>query len=59
MHNGSEPFPILISPLMMKRILVTGEGQELHQASIFPTTKNTIINVDKRAHLAKVWEMTL
>ena len=58
MHNESEPVPVLISPLMMKRALVTGEGQDLHQARLFPTTKNTITNVDTRAHLADVWEMT-
>ena len=41
------------------RMLVIGKGQELHPASLFPTMKNTIINVDIRAHLAKAWEITL
>ena len=51
--------PVLISPLMMKRVLVIGKGQELHQASISPMMKSTITNVGKRARLVEAWEMTL
>ena len=54
MHNISELFLDMISPLMMKRILVISEGKELHQASFFPTMKNTITNVNTRASLAEV-----
>ena len=28
MHNGNEPLPILTSPPMMKRMLVTGKDRE-------------------------------
>ena len=51
--------PVLISPLMMKRMLVIGKGQELHQASISPMMKSTITNVGTRARLVEAWEMTL
>ena len=59
MHNKSKLPLDLISPLMMKRILVIGEGQELHQASLSPMIKNTITNMDTRARLTEVWEMML
>ena len=59
MHNESELLSTLIFPLMMKRTIVIGESQGLHQASLSPTMKNTIINAGSRAHLVKAWEMTL
>ena len=59
MHNENEPPPTLTFPLRVKRILVIGEGQELHPANLFPTMKNTITNVDTRDRLAEAWEMTL
>ena len=59
MHNGNELLPIQISPLMMKRMLVIGKGQERHQASLSPTMKSTTTNVGTRAHLVKAWEMML
>ena len=30
MRNESDPLLVLTTPLMMKMMLVTGEGQELH-----------------------------
>ena len=54
MHNRSELFLDMISPLMMKRILVISEGQELHQASLFPMMKNTITHINTRARLVEV-----
>ena len=59
MHDENEPPPTLAFPLKVKRILVIGEGQELHLASLSPTMKNTITNVDIRARLVEAWEMTL
>ena len=59
MHNGNEPLPILTFPPMMKRMLVTGKGQELHQASLSPMMKSTTTGEDTRARLIKAWETTL
>ena len=59
MHGETEPPPTLTFPLRKKMILVIGKGQELHLANLFPTKKNTIMNVDTRARHAKAWEMTL
>ena len=56
MHNENEPPPTLTFPLRVKRILVIGEGQELHPANLFPTMKNTITNVDTRDRLAEAWK---
>ena len=53
MHSENKPPPILTFPLRVKRMLVIGEGQELHLASLFPMMKNTITNVDIRACLAE------
>ena len=53
MHNGSEPLPVLISPLLMKKMRVIGKGQELYQASLSPTMKSTTTNIDTRACLVK------
>ena len=50
MHGENEPSPPLTFPLRVKKRLVIGEGQELHPANLFPTMKNTITNVDTRAH---------
>ena len=59
MHGKNEPPQTLMFPLRVKRMLVIGEGQELHLASLFPMMKNTITNVDIRARLVEAWEMTL
>ena len=53
MHNGNEPLPVLTSPPMMKRMLVIGKGQKLHQASLSPTMKSTTTGKDTRARLVK------
>ena len=53
MHSRSELLPTLTFPLMMKRMLVTDVGQELHPVSLSPTTRSTVMNVGIRAHLAK------
>ena len=49
MHSGNELLPILIYPLMMKRMIIIGEGKELHKVKLSPTMKGAIINVDTRA----------
>ena len=59
MHNGNEPVLVLTSPPMMKRLLVTSKGQELHQAILSPMMKNTTTGEDTRARLVKAWEITL
>ena len=53
MHNRNELLPVLTSPPMMKRMLVTGNGQELHQVSLSPTMKSTTTGEDTRARLVK------
>ena len=59
MHGKNKPPPTLTFPLRVKRMLVIGKGQELHLASLFPTTKNTITNIETRACLVEAREMTL
>ena len=59
MHCKNEPPSTLTFPLRVKRMLVIGEGQELHLVSLFPMMKNTITNVDISARLTEAWEMTL
>ena len=56
MHGENGPPLTLTFPLRVKRILVIGEGQELHPANLFPTMKNTITNVDTRDRLAEAWK---
>ena len=58
MHSKNELLPVLIYPLMMKKMINIGEDRELHQARLSLTMKSTIINVDTRARLVKAWEMT-
>ena len=58
MHGRNELPLVLICPLMMKRMIIIGEGQELHQAKRSLTMKSTIINIYTRARLVKAWEMT-
>ena len=55
MHNENKLLPVLTSPPMMKRMLVTGKGQELHQASLSPTMKSTTTGEDTRVRLVKAW----
>ena len=58
MHSGDKLLPVLICPLMMKRMISIGEGREFHKARLSPMIKSTIINVDTKARLVKAWEMT-
>ena len=58
MHNGNKLPPVLIRPLMMRRMIVIDEGRELHQAKLSLTMKSTTINVETKACLVKAWEMT-
>ena len=48
MHNENEPLPVITSPPTMKRMLVIGKGQELHQVSLSPTLKSTTTGEDTR-----------
>ena len=58
MHGGNELPPVMIFPLMMKRMIIIGKGREPNQARLSPTMKSTLININTRAHLVKAWEMT-
>ena len=57
--QGNEPFPVITSLPLMKRMLVTGKDQELHQVSLFLTLKSTTTSEDTKARLVKAWETTL
>ena len=58
MHDGNELPPVLMFPLIMKRMITIGEGQEPCQARLSSTMKSTLINIYTGAHLVKAWEMT-
>ena len=49
MHSENELPLVLICPLMMKSMIIIGEGRELHQAKLSPTMKSAIINVDYKS----------
>ena len=53
MYGENEPPPILTLPLRMKKMLVIGESQELHPASLFPMIKNTTTSINTRARLVE------
>ena len=53
MYIENELLLVLICPLMMKRMIIIGEGRELRQVRLSPMTKSVIINADTRAHLVK------
>ena len=53
MRNESNPLLILTAPLMVKMMLVTGEGQELRQVNLSPATKNLITDENTTVHPAK------
>ena len=59
MRNGNEPLPVLTSPSTMKRMLIIGKGQELHQVTLSPMLKSTTTGEDTRARLVKALETTL
>ena len=58
MHGGNELPPVMMFPLIMKRMITIGEGQEPRQVRLSPTMKSTLINIYTGAHLVKAWEMT-
>ena len=53
MHNESDPLLVLAAPLVVKMMLVTGEGQELCRVNLSPVTKNLITNENTAIHPAK------
>ena len=55
----SGPLPVPMAPPIMKMMLAIGEGQELRRANLSPTMKSVTTCENIKAHLAKVWEMTL
>ena len=56
MHNESGPFLVLMALLVVKMMLVTNEGQELHWANLSSAMKNLIINENTTVHPAKAQE---
>ena len=58
MHSENKLPPVPIHPLVIKRMIIIGEGQELHQAKLSLIMKSIVINVEIRARLAKAWETT-
>ena len=58
-HNRNNPFPTLMSPLMMKMILYTDRDLELHQANPSPVRKSIFTKRNAGALLAKEWELML
>ena len=53
MRNESDPLLVPVAPLVVKMMLVTDEGQELHWANLSPTIKNLITNKNTTVHPAK------
>ena len=52
-HNRNDPLPALMSPLLMKKILYTNKGLELHQANPSPVKKSIFIKGNAGVLLAK------
>ena len=59
MRNGSGPLPVPMAPLMVKKTLATGKGQELRRMNLSLAMKSATIGENTRARLAKAWEMML
>ena len=59
MHNENKLPPIPIHPLVIKRMIIIGEGRKLHQTKLSLMMKSTVINIETRAGLINVWETTL
>ena len=53
MRNESDHLLVLVSPLMVKMMLDTDEGQELRRVNLSPTTKNLIIDKNIVVHPVK------
>ena len=58
-HNRGDPLPALMSLIMMKMMLFTNRGQELHKVNPSLMMKSLIIGENVEALLAKEWELTL
>ena len=54
MRNGSDPFLVLTTLLMITTTLATDEGQELRQANLSPAMKSFTTSENITAHPAKV-----
>ena len=53
MRNESDLLLVLVSPLVVKMMLVTDEGQELRRVNLSPATKNLITNENTTVHPGK------
>ena len=58
MQGGNKLPPVLIRPLMIRKMTVIDEGRELYQVKLSLTMKSVIINVEIRARLVKACETT-
>ena len=53
MRNKRYPLLVLVSPLVVKMMLVTDEGQELCRVNLSPATKNLITDENTAVHPTK------
>ena len=53
MCNKSDPLLVLVTPLVVKMMLVTGKNQELRQVNLSPVTKNLITDENIAVNPAK------
>ena len=53
MRNESDPLLVLVAPLVVKMILITGESQELRLVNLSLAMKNLITDKNIAVHLAK------
>ena len=53
MRNESDPLLVLVAHLVVKMMLITGEGQELCLVNLSLAMKNLITDKNIAVHLAK------
>ena len=53
MRNESDPLLVLVAPLVVKMMPITGEGQELRLVNLSLAMKNLITDKNIAVHLAK------
>ena len=53
MRNEGDPLLVLTTPLKVKMMLVTGEGQELRRVNLSPTMKSLITDKNTTVHPTK------
>ena len=53
MRNESDPLLVLVAPLVVKMMIITGKGQELRLVNLSLAMKNLITEKNIAVHLAK------